>query len=257
MARTLTPVRRFAARAATPFYRHQLYRWYWSELDPSIPDRALPDGFELVRGGEGDLPLLAQMGTDFERARDFLAAGHRLWLIRKGDAVAFSAWTFHGSAPSDAARTGWLALPEATANQEDSNTHPDFRGQGLAGAASQRIAAALIREAGIRRMVTFMLDDNMASRRAAAKSGWREFAVVDVKKFGLLRRDSEWRNRRGDGPFVVMKLRVEQSAAEGDRPAGDDDMFAWIRSATKNAVPGPERGAGPVQEPVAPAGAAS
>src|SRR3954471_15605316 len=180
MALSLSPARRLAARAVAPFYRHRLYRWYWSEGDPSLEVGPLPDGFELTRGGEADLHLLEQMGADFDRARDFLAAGHRLWLLRHGDRGAFSAWTFLGSAPSDATRTGWFALPEATLNQEDSNTHPDFRGKGLAGIASQAIYAELNREAGITRRITFMLDDNAASRRAAAKAGWREFAVVDV-----------------------------------------------------------------------------
>jgi hypothetical protein len=256
MALSLTRARRFAARAVTPFYRHRVYRWYWSEIAPSTPV-AWPEGFELVRGEEADLPLLEQMGADFERARDFLAAGHRLWLVRKGDTVAFSAWTFLGSAPSDTTRTGWLALPEATLNQEDSNTHPDFRGKGLAGAGSQGIFAALHAESGISRRITFMLDDNVASRRAAAKSGWREFAVVDVKKFGFLRQDAEWRSRNGDGPFVATKLRVEQPDVEVERSAGDEEMFAWIRTATRKGVPGPQRGAGPVQEPLVPVGAAS
>jgi GNAT superfamily N-acetyltransferase len=257
MAPWLTAARRCAIRAAAPFYRHQLFRWYWAEVDQPTGDQALPDGFELVHGTEADLPLLAQVGADFDRARDFLAAGHRLWLVRNGDTLAFSTWTFLGSAPSGAARTGWLALPEATANQEDANTHPDFRGQGLAGAASRQIAAELARECGIRRGVAFMLDDNASSRRAAAKSGSREFAVVDLKKFGFLRRDSDWRSRRGDGPFVVTKLRVEQSAVDGERLPGDDEMFAWLRSATRKPVPGPQRGAGAVQEPVAPVESAS
>jgi hypothetical protein len=243
MTRWLTAARRCAIRAAAPFYRHQLFRWYWAEVDQPTGDsgdQALPDGFELVHGTEADLPLLAQVGADFDRARDFLAAGHRLWLVRKGDTLAFSAWTFLGSAPSGAARTGWLALPEGTANQEDTNTHPDFRGQGLVGAASRQIAAELVRECGIRRGVAFMLEDNAPSRRAAAKSGSREFAVVDLKKFGFLRRDSDWRSRRGDGPFALTRLRIEQAGVDGERLPGDDEMFAWLRSATRNPVPGPQ-----------------
>lgn len=251
MAPLLPHTRRLAARTVSPFYRHQLYRWQWSEFDPSRT-MPLPEGFELVRASEVDLPALEQIGAGFDRASDFLAAGHRLWLVRNGDRVAFSAWTFLGSGPSNATRTGWLALPEGTFNQEDSNTHPDFRGQGLAGAAGRAIFAELNRDMGLTRRVTYILDRNAASRRSAAKGGWREFALVDVTKLGLLRRDAGWRSRNGDGPWSLTRLRVQQASVIGGPSTADDEMYAWVRAAIKRGVPGPERRRRPTRTQVVP-----
>jgi hypothetical protein len=235
--------RRVAARAAQPFYRHRVYRWSWTPADQPPSAKPLPEGFALTRATADDLPLLEQVGADFDRARDFLAAGHQLWLVRDGSRVAFSAWTFLGAAPTDAPRTGWMPLPEGTVNQEDSNTHVDFRGQGLAGLASQQIAAELLRSGEATRVITAILDTNTSSRRAAAKSAWREFAVVDVKKFGLLRRDADWRSRRGDRPLVATRLRFSRPDVEGGLSAADEELFAWIRTAMRRGVPGPVVGA--------------
>lgn len=255
MARAITSARGFAARASAKVYRHRVYRWSWSPADQPALDIPLPEGFSFVRGTEHDLHLLEQVGADFDRARDFLAAGHRLWLITDGARVAFSAWTFLETAPTDAAHTGWLVLPEGTVNQEDSNTHPEFRGRGLLGLACQMIAAELLREGRATRVITAILDSNTASRRGAAKSAWREFAVVDVTKFGLLRRDDEWRSRRGDGPLVVNRLAFERPEIDGGPTPDDDEMFAWIQTAMKRGVRGPRPAVPEVIEPAAPVGA--
>jgi len=245
--------RRIVARAAQPFYRHRVYRWSWSPVDHPPLATSLPEGFTLSRATADDLPLLEQMGAHFDRARDFLAAGHQLWLVRKGDQVVFSAWTFTGAAPTDAPRTGWMLLPEGTVNQEDSNTRADFRGRGIASVASQAIHAELLRSGTATRLVTAILDSNTASRRSAAKSAWREFAVVDVKKFGLLRSDADWRSRRGDGALVATRLRFARPDVEGGLSAADEELFDWIRTAMRHGVPGPVVGA---EAPVL-AGAAS
>jgi hypothetical protein len=231
--------RRVVARAAQPFYRHRVYRWSWSPIDHPAPGKSLPEGFALTRATAEDLPLLEQMGADFDRAREFLAAGHALWLVRDGSRVAFSAWTFMGAAPTDAPRTGWMLLPEGTVNQEDSNTHVDFRGQGLAGVASQAIHAELLRSGEATRLITAILDSNTASRRAASKTSWREFAVVDVKKFGLLRRDADWRGRRADGALVATRLGFSRPDVEGGPSADDEELFAWLQTAMRHGVPGP------------------
>lgn len=245
--------RRVVARAVAPVYRHRVYRWSWSPADQPALAKSLPEGFALTRATADDLPLLEQMGADFDRARDFLAAGHALWLVRNGSRVAFSAWTFMDAAPTDAPRTGWMLLPDGTVNQEDSNTHVDFRGQGIAPLASQLIAAELLRSGEATRVITAILDSNTASRRAASKTCWREFAVVDVKKFGLLRRDADWRGRHADGALVATRLRFSRPDVEGGLSAADEELFAWIRTAMRHGVPGPVVGA---EAPVL-AGAAS
>jgi hypothetical protein len=255
MAREISPARRLIGRAAAKVYRHRVYRMSWSPADQPAVDIPLPEGFALVRGTENDLPLLEQMGAGFDRAADFLAAGHRLWLLTDGERLAFSAWTFMETAPSDGPRTGWMVLPEGTVNQEDSNAHPDFRGKGLAVVASQLIAAELLREGAATRVVTAILDTNTASRRAAAKSVWREFAVIDIKKFGLLRRDDQWRLRRGDGPLVLTRLAFARPEVDGGLTPADEELFTWIQLAMKRGVRGPRRAVPVAVEPAAAVGA--
>src|SRR4051812_15110599 len=197
MARSVVSARRFVGRKVSRVCRRRVYRWFWAPVEQPLVDVLLPAGFEFTRGTEEDLPLLAQVGADFARARDFLAAGHRLWLVRRGDQVAFSGWIFLGSAPTDSVRTGWMPLDDDLGNHEDTNTHPDFRGRGLAVIARQLMAADLARDGVVTHVVTGILANNTSSLRVTAKSlGWREFAVVEMTKIGLLRRGA----RRGQRP---------------------------------------------------------
>jgi hypothetical protein len=222
-------------RALSPVLYHRVYRWSWAPADRPAPHAVLPDGFELVEATEADLPLLRQVDADFPRARDFLAAGHRLWLVRRGSELAFSAWTFIGRAPTDAARSGWIALPEGVVCQEDTNTHRDHRGRGLAGVASHLIAARLFRQGVATRLVTAILDMNAASHRVRSKSSAHEFALVRIDKVGLVRWGGGWRNRLGDRRLVLARVRV-------DPPAGgsaDDELLGWLRSAVREGVAGP------------------
>lgn len=234
----LARARRLAGRVLGPFYRHQTFLWMWSPAGPREPEPTLPDGFSLVHGTEADLPLLAQLGTGFDRAGEFLAAGHRLWLLLEGDRLVFASWTFIGRAPTDAARTGWIELPEGTFNPEDSTTHPDYRGRGVAGLAGALIHRETMREQP-RRYVFAALTTNTSSLRAAAKGPARPFAVVDQTKIGLLRRDAGWRNRRGDTPLTYSRVRVSPAEVPGGATQVEEELLAWFRSAIRTGVRGP------------------
>lgn len=235
---------RALGRATAPLYRHHRYRWAWGPLDARLTAEPLPDGFELVEAGEAELPLLQQADAGFPRARDFLAAGHRLWMVRNGDRLAFSGWTFIGSAPADASRTGWVSLPDGVINAEDATAHPDVRGRGFAAMSWALVAARLARERVASRMITGYLDTNASSRHAVAKSGLREFAVVDVTKVGLLPDDAEWRMRHADGPLCRTRVRVRRPGADGTASPTDLELFGWLRTAVRAGVPGPAAGAG-------------
>jgi hypothetical protein len=249
MPRILAGLRWRMYFALSPVVYHRVYRWSWAPADRPTPEGALPDGFELVEATAADLPLLGRLGAGFDRAAGFLAAGHRLWLVRRGDTVAFSAWTFIGEAPTDASPTGWIPLPDGVVCQEDTNVHPDFRGRGLAGVASQLIAARLFRSGVADRFVTAILDMNTASRQVGAKSAAREFAVVRVDKIGLVRWRGGWRERLADRRAVLRRVRVEPARAGSGAAASDDELVGWLRSAVREGAPGPARAAGTIERP--------
>jgi hypothetical protein len=240
MTRRPTPaLRRTLGRAVAPCYRHQCFRWVWGAVQGGTDDAPLPAGFEFVEAGEADLPLLRQLDADFPRAPEFLAAGHRLWIIHNGDELAFSVWTFIDRAPTAASRTGWIALPPGVVNVEDTNAHPDRRGRGLAAAAWGRLVGQLAREGSATHMVSAFLDTNHVSRAVAARSGWREFAVTDVTKVGLLRDDAAWRMRSADRALASTRLRIERPDPQTAGTPEDEQFFAWLQTAVRAGVSGP------------------
>ena len=234
----LARARQLVARVISPFYRHQTFLWMWSPAEPREVQGTLPEGFSVVRATEADLPLLDQLGTNFDRAAEFLAAGHRLWLVHDGDRAIYSAWTFAGRAPTDAARTGWIELPEGMLNPEDAHAHPDHRGQGLAARAGAVSHQHQLRE-GCTRYVFTALTTNASSLRAAAKGPARPFAVVELTKVGLLRSDAGWRNRRGDTRLTFSRVRITQPEIAGGPTPEDEEVLAWFRSAIRAGVTGP------------------
>ena len=246
----LARARQLIGRAISPFYRHQTFVWMWSPVRDRDRGLTLPDGFRLIRASEADLPLLEQLDTGFDRAAEFLAAGHRLWLLCQGERVVYASWTFLGVAPTPAARSGWIALPAGFVHPEDSTTHPDHRGQGVAGLAGGLIHQAQVQD-GWKRYVFCALTTNTSSLRASAKRAARAFALVEVTKIGLLRSDAGWRNRRADTPLTYTRVRITQPEVPGGPTPADEELLDWFRSAVRAGVPGPGPAARPTREAVA------
>ncbi|PWW21799.1 hypothetical protein JD79_00940 [Geodermatophilus normandii] len=230
---------RVGARLPVSFSERRRYHWFWVPATAERRSKPLPEGFELVLAGEQDLPLLRQTGADFPRARAFLAAGHHLWLVRRGDDVAFSAWVFRGSAPTDMTSTGWMPLPDGVVNQEDSVTHPDHRGRGLLASASDGIRDHYVRTGLADTLITVIRDGNDASIRGAGKAGYAPFAVVDTVKTGLIRR-TNWRDRAADLPGVVrIRLVFERPPVNGALPPEAEELGTWLEAAVRSPVRGP------------------
>ena len=85
--------------------------------------------------------------------------------------------------PVLAAPGGWLDLPAVTVVLEDSATTPRARGRGIAPGAWTAIADSL-RDEGLAHMITKVGVENEASRKAVAKSGFREIGVMRMVKRG-------------------------------------------------------------------------
>jgi len=186
-------------------YLHERHTWYELLLDGDLPERPLPEGYELVRATEADLALAAQTGKEPEHTRRTLADGHELWLVRDADSGAFSCWVYHGRAPVLAASGGWLALPDRTVCLEDSETSPDHRGRGIAPAAWLAIARAL-GEGGYDTMITKVDVENAPSRRACEKAGFEEVGVMDLRRLGPRRRVEVTEPVGRSGPALAAAL---------------------------------------------------
>ena len=188
--------------------------WYAFELNRVQP-RELAEGYELVLAGPREVELVASLVRDslaeqFARAqasdapsttpqamdapgftdeetRRRLDEGAQLWTVVKGDEAAFACWIFPSVTPVLQARGGTYSLPAATACLEDSVTSPNHRGKGIAPAAWTKIAQRLAAE-GFEVLITKVNVENVPSRRAVEKAGFRGVNVMRYKRRGPVAR---------------------------------------------------------------------
>lgn len=159
--------------------------WYDLDLTADRPRRALPPEVELVCAEASQWPLARAMegGPDEGEIRQFSGVGGELWMVLDRGRAAFTCWIFPRVTPAIAARGGWLPLPEMTVCLENSATSPDHQGRGIAPGAWSAIADEL-RSRGIVTMITKVAVDNVPSRKAVAKVGFTEVAVMRLVRVG-------------------------------------------------------------------------
>lgn len=177
-----------AARHSLDIARAQLYLveehvWYQLDLDGERPRRELPEEVRLLRASDDQLAGAVEMGQRIEEVRSRRAAGNDLWLAEDDGGPLFRCWIYRERAPVLAAPGGWLDLPADTVVLEDSATTPRARGRGIAPGAWTAIADSL-RDEGLAHMITKVGVENEASRKAVAKSGFREIGVMRMVKRG-------------------------------------------------------------------------
>ena len=188
--------------------------WYVLELN-RVKLRELAEGYELVLAGEREVELVARLVKDalaeqFARAeasgtpsttpqamdapgftdeetRRRLDEGAQLWTVVKGDEAAFACWIFPSVTPVLQGRGGTLVLPEGAACLEDSVTSPNHRGRGIAPAAWTAIAQRLS-EQGFEVLITKVNVENVPSRRAVEKAGFRGVNVMRYHRRGPVAR---------------------------------------------------------------------
>jgi RimJ/RimL family protein N-acetyltransferase len=76
-----------------------------------------------------------------------------------------------------------LRLPPGVVTLEDSFTAANHRGKGLAGAAWTEIAKGL-RATGVEAIITKVEVENIPSRKAVLKAGFREVSVMHLRRRG-------------------------------------------------------------------------
>jgi len=184
-------------------YSLEAHVWYELPLGENRPSRPLADGLELVRGTVDDVPALVGLWPmDRWSARRRMQDGATLWLVREGESIAFSCWIFEAWVPFRAAAGGKISLPAGTVALDESATAESHRGRGVAPAAWAAIADRL--PSGADRLVTPVDEENVPSRRAVEKVGFREFArtVITRRLTTELRVDS----LGGDASFLAEAL---------------------------------------------------
>lgn len=181
--------RKLGARARKRVFLRESHIWYKLDLNGDRRRREMPDGVALRTGGRGDIDDLngipGQPGP--VDAHNQLDDGAELYLIvdEATGARAFACWIFHRHTPVIAARGGWLDLPEQVVCLEDSGTSSDFRGRGIAPAAWTAIADDLAAR-GFTTMITKVGEENVPSRKAVAKAGFEEAAVMRLRRTGVV-----------------------------------------------------------------------
>ena len=158
---------------------HDVHVWYTLELAGERPVVSLAEGFRLE--SPADLAPFDQLGPGgLSDARSRIAEGGVPWLILDDDRVAFACWIL-SHVPTGAARGGRLKLPDRMLCLEYSITQENYRGRGLAPAAWCAIADALQAD-GITALTTKVGVENVPSRRAVEKVGFREIATVSLRR---------------------------------------------------------------------------
>jgi hypothetical protein len=176
-------------RARESLYLERTWIWYELPLGADRPRASLPPELVLTQGRASEASLLHELPLGNEwRARRWLGAGNDLWLVLDGGRPVFACMVFHGSAPTRAARGGWLTLPPDVVFFEESSTSTSYRGRGPVGPAAWSQIADRLEKTGAKSIVTHVLEENKIMRWALVRSGFREIATVHLQRVGLRQR---------------------------------------------------------------------
>ena len=177
-------LRQLATRVRNFAYMDEEHVWY--VLDTAqVPELALAEGYRLSLATDEDEDKIGTLPTPVpvEEARRRRAEGNDLWFVLHGDELAFACWIFPRVAPVRAAATHQLEMPEGVVTLEDSFTSADHRGKGIAGAAWTEIARGL-GDQGVKALITKVGVENVPSRKAVTKAGFREASVMHLRRRG-------------------------------------------------------------------------
>jgi GNAT superfamily N-acetyltransferase len=172
---------------AQPIYRRALlFERILSEPIPEISARP-PVVFDLLEEtGVGEY-INFRPDADAQKIRSRLKCGDRCFVASREGQIVGAIWTSTSYASLDyLGRRIPLAPDEAFTY--DSFTLPHLRGQDIHTALEVRILR-YFRDAGVLRMVSYILQNNKASIRAQQKCGYRPVAVMGYVGLGPWRRD--------------------------------------------------------------------
>lgn len=176
-----------ARRAGQEVYLRESHVWLLMRLDEPRPRPVLAQSLRFTRLTPRQACLVGQLGGSVAVAEQRFDRGHQLFAVFEEDRLGALGWAFFGEAPTSVSRTGWIPLPPGYVNLEDTVVAPALRGMGVA-PAFYSLTFDDLRNQGCTHVVGKIQVRNSANRRACAKLGWREFAVVHLFKLLGLRR---------------------------------------------------------------------
>jgi RimJ/RimL family protein N-acetyltransferase len=179
-----------ARLAVARVHLHEEHIWYQLDLpSPTGEPFDEGDGLRLVQPQcEPDLAPFDELPTiTLEGATHWYAGGAQAWLVLEGDRPLFGCWIFRERTPMIAARQGCLDLPPGVVCLEGSVAAPHARGRRI-GPRTWNALAHHWAAAGAAAMITKIETSNEASRRAVARSGFREIAVMRLRRLGRFKR---------------------------------------------------------------------
>ena len=154
---------------------------------PDSTASAMPDGDDFDEASVRDLDALAALrGAEHERSaralglplvpvrdlhRQQLEAGHRCFVVRRGERIIATDWIARGVVRVDFLACE-LVLGPGEAYAYDAYVAPGLRGLGVGQALYAWVAGKLARE-GVVRVLGLARVSNRANRRATAKAGYR------------------------------------------------------------------------------------
>lgn len=155
--------------------------WLLMGLDEPRPRPVLAPHLRVARVRDDQVGAVAQLGVSVAAARARLDRGHQLFGVLDGSRLVAVVWGFLGEAPTVMVPSGWLRLPAGHVNVEDTVVARELRGQGVA-PAFYSVVFDDVRDQGCSWVVGKIKTENAANRRACAKLGWTEVAVVQLRR---------------------------------------------------------------------------
>jgi len=193
-------------------YLREEHVWYQLDLTSERASKPLPKDLRLVRATAVQVDRVGELGQDGAEARRRRERGNDAWFALDGDTLLFCCWTFRDRTPVLAAPGGELELPGGVACLEDSISSPKARGRGIAPASWSCIADELDGQ-GFHAMITKVTVDNVPSRKAVLKAGFREIGTMRLSRLVGRKRAS----MDPEGPGLGEEL-AALIAPEGSRP---------------------------------------
>jgi len=114
-----------------------------------------------------------------------LRLGHRLFVLKSGDKIAYYCWV-----EQEKAAIWWfglsLDLPKEVVYLSGTYTLPAFRGQGIAQRGQREILRRLKPE-GVQFAFAAVHPDNLSPQKILKKSGFKEYQTVTYKRYWQIR----------------------------------------------------------------------
>lgn len=170
-----------ATRLAQQVWLREAHVWLLMGLDEPRPRPVLAPHLRVTRVPDEQVGVVAQLGVRVAVAKQRVERGHQLFAVLDEVRLVAVVWGFLGEAPTVLVPSGWLPLPPGHVNVEDTVVAPHSRGQGIA-PAFYSIVFDDLRDQGLTSAVGKISVDNAANRRACAKLGWTEVAIVDLRR---------------------------------------------------------------------------